>query len=131
VFNSPEVTFIFKRTPGKETVVNEYWPDNNNLLFTKYIKVDLQTDQQLQAYTGIYYCPELDCRYGIKLKDHHLVLTSNKYNDIPLKLVGYDDLIDKTDLLSHIKILRDSKKKITGFEASSESVLYLMFKKIK
>jgi len=132
VFDSPEVTFIFERTPGKEIIVKEYWPVDNNFSLTKYVAiVSPQTDKQLEAYTGEYYCPELDCQYGIQLKDHQLVLTSNKYNDAPLKLIGYNDLLDKSYLLSHLKIIRDSNKKIKGFEANSESVLHLRFNKIK
>lgn len=132
VFENPEVLFVFEKTAGKETIVNEYWPVDNNLKFAKYVATSSpQTDKQLESYTGVYYCPELDCRYGIKLKDHQLVLTSNKYNDAPLTVIGYDDLVDKSDLLSHLRIIRDANKRIKGFESSSESILHLKFNKVR
>jgi CubicO group peptidase (beta-lactamase class C family) len=132
VFESPDVLFVFGGAPGKGAIVNEYWPVDNNLSFAKFIAVSSpRADKELDVYTGTYYCPELGCQYEIKLKEHQLVLRSNKYNDAPLKLIGYDDLIDKSDLLSHLKIIRDADKTIKGFEASSESVLHLRFDKIR
>ena len=59
------------------------FPRDEKHLLAKYIADTSQPDQLLQTYTGNYYCPELDCKYGIALKDHHLILTNNKYLWIP------------------------------------------------
>lgn len=97
---------------------------------TKDITATL-TDQQLQGYTGIYYCPELDCKYGIVLKDHQLWLTNAKYNDIRLSLTADDQLTDDYWFMDHLKIGKDSKNKISGFEVNSGRIRHLLFKKIE
>jgi CubicO group peptidase (beta-lactamase class C family) len=127
---NPEVKFVFSITPAKTTLVNEYWPDNNRLL-TKYKADTAISDKQLQVYTGLYYCPELDCRYGIVIKDHHLVLTNNKYNDTPLTLAGADDLFCDFWCMSHLKVIRDKTNKITGWEVNNGRIMHLRFNKVE
>jgi hypothetical protein len=87
-------------------------------LIKKYVTNATPTDALLQSYTGSYYCPELDCSYGIVLKDHHLVLTNNKYNDTPLTLVGTEHLVNNFWWMNHLMITRNEKKEITGFEVT-------------
>ena len=130
VFHNPDVKFVFDQSPEKTSIVNEYWPDNNRLL-KKYVTDSSQTDIALQLYTGVYYSPELDCQFRISLKDHHLLLSSNKYEDIQLMLIGNDDIVDKSGLLNHLKILRDSSKKIIGFEVNSGQIMHLKFNKVE
>ena len=72
----------------------------------------------LKTYTGTYYCPELDCKYGIILKDHHLILTNDKYNDAKVTLIGTDHLTNDYWWMNHLMILRDDKNNITGFEVN-------------
>jgi len=78
----PEIKFIFD-IKGKDTTVDLITPDPLYHI-KKYIKDTSQSDEVLKKYTGIYSCPELDCKYGIVLKDHHLFLTNSKYNDAKL-----------------------------------------------
>ncbi len=130
VFNNPDVKFVFEQSSEKISIVNQYWPDNNRLL-KKYLTDSSQTDKTLQLYTGVYYSPELDCSFGISLKDHRLLLTSNKYEDIQLMLIGNDDIIDKSGLLNHITILRDTSKKNIGFEVNSGRIMHLRFNKVE
>lgn len=124
------VKFVFSATPTKDTIVNEYWPGNNRPL-SKYIVDTTQPDKQLQTYTGIYYCPELDCKYGIALKDHKLVLTNNKYNDTKLTLIGSDRLLSDFWWMNHLVVIRNNKKEITGFEVNSGRIMHLRFNKIE
>ncbi|MEO8415362.1 MAG: serine hydrolase domain-containing protein [Ginsengibacter sp.] len=128
-FNDPTVTFVFSKASG-QWVVNEYWPGDSRLL-VKYVADTSQPDDLLQQYTGVFYCPELDCTYGIALKNHHLVLTNDKYNDAPLALAGANDLFSDTWWMSHLKVLRNSKKQIKGFEVNSGRVMHLLFNKIE
>ncbi|HET9825046.1 MAG TPA: hypothetical protein VFP87_06905, partial [Chitinophagaceae bacterium] len=100
-------------------------------LVKKYVSNATFPDQVLQLYAGNYYCPELDCSYGIVLKDHHLVLTHSKYNDTPLTLVGTDHLLNDFWWMNHLMITRDSKKEITGFEVTSGRVMHLRFNKVR
>ena len=124
----PKVKFIFGII-GKDTIADIITPDQTYHL-KKYEKDTLQTDEVLNQYTGNFYCPELDCRYGIVLIDHHLMLTNPKYNNTPLTLVGADHLTDAYWWINHILILRDAKNIITGFEVNSGRIMHLKFNKI-
>ena len=128
-FNDPTVTFVFSKVSGQR-MVHEYWPGDSRLL-VKYVADTSQPDDLLQQYAGVFYCPELDCKYGITLKNHHLVLTNDKYNDAPLTLTGANDLFSDTWWMSHLKVLRNSKKQIKGFEINSGRVMHLLFNKIE
>ncbi len=77
VVKSPEVRFAFKPTSDKRITVHQTWPGNKRIL-EGYTADTSLTDQQLQAYAGVYYCPELDCKYAIEVKDHALVLTDQQ-----------------------------------------------------
>ncbi|WP_183567635.1 hypothetical protein [Mucilaginibacter sp. SP1R1] len=46
--------------------------------FAKYQKESALDNKSMREFTGNYYSPELDCSYGIKLKDNQLYLTNNK-----------------------------------------------------
>jgi len=97
----------------------------------KYIKDTSQSDEMLKKYTGTYHCPELDCKYGIELKDHKLILTNAKYDDTKLNLVGTEHLTSNYWWMDHLKIIRDGKNSITGFEVNSGRVMHVRFNKIK
>jgi CubicO group peptidase (beta-lactamase class C family) len=130
LFEDPSVKFQFTVKKNGEVTANQYWPDNLRVL-TKYSADTNRTDQQLTAYTGVYYCPELDCKYGIALKGHHLWLTNSKYNDTKLTLIGQDHLTSDFWWMDHLKILRNHKNKIEGFELNSGRIRHLLFKKIE
>jgi CubicO group peptidase (beta-lactamase class C family) len=130
MFTDPEVKFVFSVTPEKSTIVNQYWPGNNRLL-VKYVSDSKLTDNQLQGYTGLYFCSELDSRYRIILKDHQLVLTNEKYNDAKLTLSGPDHLLCPLWWMNHLMIMRNNKNEITGFEVNSGRIMHLLFQKIE
>jgi hypothetical protein len=89
------------------------------------------TDEVLKKYTGVYFCPELDCKYGIILKDHNLILTNAKYNDTKLTLVGTEHLTNDYWWMNNLLMLWDDKKNITGFEVNSGRIMHLRFNKIE
>lgn len=126
---APEIKFIFS-TKEKDTILDVVTTDETYHL-KKYIDDTSKTDEVLKKYTGTYYCPELDCKYGIVLRDHRLVLTNVKYNDTKLTLIGNDHLTDDDWWINHLMILRDSKKNITGFEVNSGRIMHLRFNKIE
>jgi CubicO group peptidase (beta-lactamase class C family) len=128
LFSDKSIYFVFSRTKAGETVTDEYWPGNHRHLW-KY-DTTAPPDAQLFTYTGTYYCPELDVNYRIILKDHHLLIGSAKYNDTPLTSYGDDHLGDDWWWMSHLKIIRDSRKRITGFEVNDGRVRHLWFKRI-
>lgn len=98
-------------------------------VFTKFSPL-LTTEQSMAPYAGTYYCPELECRYSIIFKDHSLVLTNIKYNDIVLGPAGPDHFFTGFWAMHHIKMLRDGYGKITGFEVNSDRVQHLRFNKL-
>ena len=126
---APEIKFVFG-IKEKNTMVDIYTPDQAYHL-KKYIKDTSQTDEVLKKYTGVYYCPELDCKYGIVLKDHQLMLTNSKYNDTKLTIVSSDHLTNDYWWINHLLMIRDSKKNITGFEVNSGRIMHLKFNKVK
>ena len=125
----PDTKFIFKQKM-MDTTADIVTPDKVYHL-TKYVMDSSQSDKFLQAYTGIYYSPELDCKYGIVLKDHHLVLTNSKYNDAKLSLIGKDHLMNDNWWINHLRILRNNTGKITGFEVNSDRIMHLTFNKVE
>ncbi len=124
----PNIRFVFKVKSPKKTILDEYWPEGHRQL-VKYEAGAKKTDKQLLAYTGNCYCPELDCSYQIVLKDHRLLLTNSKYNDAMLNLYGDDQLINDLWWMSNLKVLRNDKNQITGFEVNSGRIMHLLFKK--
>lgn len=126
---APEIKFIFG-IKGKDTTVDLITPDQLYHL-KKYIKDTSQSDEVLKKYTGIYSCPELDCKYGIVLKDHHLFLTNSKYNDAKLTLIGEDNLTNDNWWIDHLMMKRDKKNNIIGFEVNSGRIMHLKFNKME
>lgn len=115
----------------KKEDVEKYVGDfiSETIQLNKDVPVKNPTDDSLQQYVGNYFCPELDCHYGIQLKDHKLVLTNPKYNDAPIALVGTDNLFTDNWWMNHLLVMRNSAGKITGFEVNSGRIMHLAFNK--
>lgn len=124
----PTVKFVFK-IAGKDTVTSIVTADHIYVL-KKYIKDTSWSSTELKQYVGRFYSPELDCTYGIELKNQKLFLTNNKYPDAEISLVGTDHLLNGNWWIQHLVILRDSKKAITGFEVNSGRIMHLRFNKV-
>jgi CubicO group peptidase (beta-lactamase class C family) len=129
IFNMPDIKIIFS-VKGTDTNAVAITPDQTYHL-KKFIKDTSQPDQLLKAYVGVYYCPELDCKYGIVLKNHRLVLTNNKYDDAELTLIGNDHLVNDFWWMNHLMIKRNDKNQIKGFEVNSGRIMHLLFNKIE
>lgn len=129
LFTNPASKLSFSITGRGDTTVFVTLAPGDKQVLRKYMSAS-QPDKVLEAYTGTYHCPDLDCRYGIVLKDHQLVLTNNKYDDMPLTLEGPDHLFSNFWWMQHLKVVRNSRKQITGFEVSSGRVLHLKFNRL-
>jgi len=129
IINAPAIKFIFS-VQAKDTLAEIITPDEIYHL-KKYTKDTAQPINLLQQYTGTYYCPELDCKYGILLKGKHLFLTNSKYNDTQLTLSGTEHLSSDFWWMDHLFITRNTANKITGFEVNSGRVMHLKFNKIE
>lgn len=115
---------------GKDTIVKLNTPDQSFLLYKYKIDQKLK-DEALMKYTGTYYSPELDCSYGIILKDHSLYLTNFKYPDEKIRITGLNHLNTNTWWMYHLVMLRDKKGEISGFEVNAGRVMHLKFNKVK
>ncbi|MDN3656841.1 serine hydrolase domain-containing protein [Ferruginibacter paludis] len=127
--SAPEIKFVFS-VKAKDTICDITTTDQAYHL-KKYVKDTVQTDAILRPYTGSYFCAELDCKYGIILKDHRLVLTNAKYNDAMLAFVNRDHLTNDNWWINHLKIIRNTGGIITGFEVNSGRIMHLKFAKIE
>ncbi len=126
---APDVKFTFS-IKGKDTIADV--KAGSGFYHTKkYVSDTSQSDIRLKEYTGTYYCPELDSKYGIILKDHHLILTNVKYDDTKITLIGNDHLLTDYWWLNHMMLLRDKNNSIIGFEVNSGRVMHLKFDKLK
>lgn len=125
---APQVKFAFG-IKAKDTTVEVITPDENYYL-RKFNKNNSPSDKILQSYTGTYYCPELDCKYSIVLKNHQLLLTNAKYDDAKLTLLATDHLQNENWWINHLLMMRDNKNAITGFEVNSGRIMHLKFNKI-
>jgi CubicO group peptidase (beta-lactamase class C family) len=124
------------KTNLKETITTRqftgsYTSDKDKLIRDKQSADTTMPDHELQAYTGTYYCPELDCNYRIILKDHQLVITNAKYKDNPLRMAGPDQLLCDYWWMNRLAVIRNDKKEITGFEVNSGRIQHLRFNKIE
>jgi len=126
---APEIKFVFG-IQSKDTKVDIFTPDQAYHL-KKYIKDTSQSDELLKKYNGEYYCPELDCKYSIVVKDHQLMLTNPKYSDTKLTMVNNDHLTSDYWWINHLLMVRDKKNNITGFEVNSGRIMHLKFNKIR
>lgn len=130
-YNLDDASVTFElRINGKDTIINMKTPDQSFILH-KYNNDLKLTDEALMKYTGTYYSPELDCSYGIMLKDHALYLTHDKYPDQKIRMTGTDHLNTNTWWMYHLVLLRNNKNEVTGFEVNSGRVMHLKFNKVK
>lgn len=129
LLNNPAIKFSFGiRSAGDTTVAAVFTPGSTEAL-KKYTPVSMSAET-LKTYTGTYYCPELDCKYGIGLKNGQLVLTNSKYDDAAITLAGRNQMLINRWWMGHLHITRDSKDQITGFEVNNGRVLHLRFDKL-
>ena len=129
IVDAPEVVFTFSIN-GKDTIADINTPGELYHLL-KYRVDTTRTDKFMGTFTGTYYSPELDCRYGIVLKDHQLFLTHSKYSDTKLNMVNNDHFTSDYWWINHLKMLRNSKNEITGFEINSGRVMHVKFDKVE
>lgn len=125
---APEVKFVFA-ADKKDTIAKQFWPDGQRVL-VKYISDSIQASKSLPSLTGVYHCPELDVKYAIELKNNALYLTNDKYGESKLRLVGKDNLAADFWWMNNLRVLRNPKGDVIGFEVNSGRIMHLRFNKI-
>jgi CubicO group peptidase (beta-lactamase class C family) len=126
----PGMKFVFTVKNEHDVTVQETWADGSRAM-RKIDPFNTPTDKQLMAYTGKYYCPELECTYGIILKDHQLVLTNAKYPDSPLVFYDEKRLNDDLDWMRSLDFTKNKQGRINGFEVNYDKIQDLRFDKVQ
>jgi CubicO group peptidase (beta-lactamase class C family) len=93
----------------------------------EYLESAKPTPAQLAEYAGNYYSDELDTRYTVVLKDDTLVIRRRKFEDTALTPT-FTDAFSNSDL-GGLRFIRDSEKRISGFELNAGRVRHLQFSK--
>jgi CubicO group peptidase (beta-lactamase class C family) len=93
----------------------------------EYLESAKPTPAQLAEYAGKYYSDELDTRYTLVLKDDTLVIRRRKFEDAALTPT-FTDAFSNSDL-GGLRFIRDSEKRISGFELNAGRVRHLQFSK--
>lgn len=84
---------------------------------------------QLNDYAGRYFSEELEAFFDIVVKDDGLLI-SDKYNDpVKVTLFGSDHLFTDYYFLNHVRVIRNKKGFITGFELITGDTAGLLFLK--
>ncbi|MBK7476336.1 MAG: serine hydrolase [Haliscomenobacter sp.] len=85
--------------------------------------------EQLAAYAGTYFCPELEAYYRIRLENGQLTLNQRRLGDFTLKPSETDRF--ETSAGFKLQFERDKKSRLTGFRISNSRVLRLWVEKQK
>jgi CubicO group peptidase (beta-lactamase class C family) len=110
--------------PQRMVVVAEDDPEPTVFEYSETVS---PTAAQLMEYAGTYYSEELDTRYTLIVKDGKLVLRRKKFDDSALKPTFADSFTDPQT--GDIKFIRDSGKRLSGFELNAGRVRHLQFSK--
>jgi CubicO group peptidase (beta-lactamase class C family) len=126
---NPSVKFVCNVNTVGDTLITQYY--HGELRTLRKYSNPIFSDEDLKGYTGKYYSEELDCSYSIVLKNHTLFLTNSKYSDSKIELKSPDHLINDNWWMDHLKVSRNLKGQINGFEVNSHGVQHLLFSKIE
>lgn len=113
--NHPQRMLVFAEG-GKEPIENY-----------DYVETAKPTPSQMAEYAGTYYSDELDTRYTVILKDDRLVIRRKKFEDTALTPT-FSDAFSNSDL-GRLRFIRDSAKRVSGFELNAGRVRHLQFSK--
>jgi CubicO group peptidase (beta-lactamase class C family) len=82
---------------------------------------------ELQEFTGTYYCRELDARYAVILRDKKLVITHRRLSDVTLTPEARDHFNTDSGSYRMVEFIRDNQQKVSGLKMMGFDIL---FKKI-
>jgi CubicO group peptidase (beta-lactamase class C family) len=95
----------------------------------KWLEPFNPTTELLEEYTGRYYSEELDFHYDLVLEKDELFMKARNSGDKPLKALIKDYFTTYYGSFK-IEFRRNPQGAVTGFNASSNRVLNLRFKKV-
>jgi len=74
------------------------------------------TPDELQEFTGTFYCRELDTRYSVILRDNKLVITHSRLSDVTLTPEARDYFNTDSSSYPMVEFIRDQRQKVIGFK---------------
>lgn len=90
----------------------------------------IMTPEELQAYAGMYYSPELETVYTFSVEDGRLMASHRRYDPFEVALITRDEF-DGPSFVDTIKFERDSSGHVTGMRVSNGRVRNLWFEKLE
>jgi CubicO group peptidase (beta-lactamase class C family) len=130
-FINPATQFVFHRgNPSTGAYVELISPVLDRPLPMDKVDTVFLNDRSLKAFTGNYYSAELDCTYAITLKEGQLYLGNFRKGEEKLTLLTGDHLVTDLPFFQHLKLRRDAKNRVTGFEVNSGGFMHLVFNKM-
>ena len=111
--------------PQRMLVLNE--GEKEPLVFEYVAASAAPAAAQLAEYAGTYYSEELDTRYTVIVKDDKLAVRRRKFEDKALTPASVDEFTVTN--AGSIKFIRDSQKRVSGFEINAGRVRHLRFSK--
>lgn len=82
--------------------------------------------EDLAAYAGSYYCPEIGTAYRVVVRDGTLVVRHRKMRDRELKPAITDAFTDK---MTNLVFSRDGRGDVSGFDLFTDRIRYLRFER--
>jgi hypothetical protein len=103
----------------------------------RYARVETTapTREELEAYTGRYYSPELDINWDFFAEEDHLIAKRRKYPNSQLTALFHDTFKDDwAPLMGYpttylVRFERDGQDKIVGLTVSGDRVRHISFSK--
>ncbi len=111
--------------------LNIIYPPNDIRYASKVIPIKLSRNE-LEMYTGCYYCEELGTCYEIIAENNGLVAKHTRHSDCKLISCGNDIFVSEkcgNCLSGEINFFKCQENKITGFKLTTDRAFNLWFSK--
>lgn len=84
---------------------------------------------QLNEYSGRYFSEEMGAIFDVEVNNDVLFISDKYHAPVQMSLFGANDLFTGYDFLNHLRVLRNNKGVITGFELNTGDTAGLIFLK--
>ncbi|RDC57219.1 class C beta-lactamase-related serine hydrolase [Pedobacter chinensis] len=84
---------------------------------------------QLSEYAGRYFSDEVGAFFDIVVKNDVLSISDKYHDPVKVRLFGTDHLFTDYDFLNHVRVVRNNKGGITGFELNTGDTAGMVFMK--
>lgn len=133
--DSPDVQIIFAADQAGHPLALQIKTSSSDFSYARVEAVRL-SPAELQAYAGLYYCPELNVYWQIMLEDDQLLVRHQRHANTQLTAVFADgfknDWSEAAGFPYSFFVLfkRDRDDAITGFGLSDDRMRHLKFRRL-